>query len=120
MGGNPQKDATYLNVYPTKNDGKTVYSMTIPKDVPVNGFWSISVYNKAGYFEKNELNSYTLNNITAKTNADGRYTIQFGDCTKTSVNCLPITDGWNYMVRLYQPQASILDGSWKFPVAQPK
>lgn len=94
--------------------------MTIPKDVPVNGFWSISVYNKAGYFEKNELNSYTLNNITAKANDDGRYIIQFGDCTNTSVNCLPITDGWNYMVRLYQPQASILDGSWKFPLAQPK
>ncbi|WP_445661201.1 DUF1254 domain-containing protein [Acinetobacter sp. F16] len=119
-GGNPQKDATYLNVYPTKNDGKTVYSMTIPKNVPVNGFWSISVYNKDGYFEKNELNSYTLNNMTAKASSDGSYNIQFGDCNKSSVNCIPITNGWNYMVRLYQPQQAILDGSWKFPVAQPK
>lgn len=119
-GGNPQRDATYLNVYPTQNDGKTVYSMTVPKDVPVNGFWSISVYNKEGFFEKNDLNSYTLNNITAKTDKDGSYKIQFGGCTKSTVNCIPTSDGWNYMVRLYQPQESVLNGTWKFPVAQPK
>lgn len=119
-GGNPQKDATYLNVYPEKNDGKSVYTITVPKDVPVKGFWSISLYNKDGFFQKNEFNSYALNNITAKPSADGSYQIQFGGCTKTTVNCLPITNGWNYMVRLYQPEQSILDGSWKFPVAQPK
>ncbi|WP_234857014.1 DUF1214 domain-containing protein [Acinetobacter junii] len=119
-GGNPQRDATYLNVYPTKNDGKTIYTLTVPKDVPVNGFWSISVYNKDGFFQKNEFNSYTLNNITAKTDKDGSYKIQFGGCTKGLVNCIPTSDGWNYMVRLYQPQESILNGSWKFPVAQPK
>jgi hypothetical protein len=27
--------------------------------------------------------------------------------------------GWNYLVRLYRPRAEILDGSWKFPEAQP-
>lgn len=119
-GGNPQRDATYLNVYPEKNDGKTIYKMTVPKSVPVNGFWSISVYNKDGYFQKNDINHYTLNNITAKAGSDGNYNIQFGGCNASSVNCLPITDGWNYMVRLYQPQDSILKGTWKFPVAQPK
>lgn len=119
-GGNPQKDATYLNVTPSKNDGKTVYTMTVPKNVPVNSFWSISVYNKEGYFQKNDLNSYTLNNITAKASSDGSYKIQFGNCNKPTVNCLPISAGWNYMVRLYQPQQAILNGSWKFPVAQPK
>lgn len=119
-GGNPQRDATYLNVYPTRNDGKTVYTMTVPKDIPVNGFWSISVYNKDGFFQKNELNSYTLNNITAKADKDGKYNIQFGNCTKSTVNCIPTSAGWNYMVRLYQPQESILNGTWKFPVAQPK
>ena len=41
------------------------------KDVPVDGFWSISVYNAEGYFEPNPLNAYTLNNLTAKKNADG-------------------------------------------------
>lgn len=119
-GGNPQHDATYLNVYPEKNDGKTVHTITIPNNVPVNGFWSISVYNKDGYFQKNDIDRYTLNNITAKADKDGQYKIQFGNCTKSTVNCIPTTDGWNYMVRLYQPQESILNGTWKFPVAQPK
>jgi hypothetical protein len=27
--------------------------------------------------------------------------------------------GWNYIVRLYRPQAEILDGRWTFPEAQP-
>ena len=51
-----------------KNDGKTVYRVTM-KDVPVDAFWSISVYNAKGYFEKNDLNAYSLNNLTAKPNA---------------------------------------------------
>ena len=48
-GGNPEKDALYLNVTPAHNDGKTVYRLTV-KDVPVDGFWSISVYNDEGHF----------------------------------------------------------------------
>jgi hypothetical protein len=36
------------------------------------------VYNKDGYFEKNERNVYTVNNVTAKLNANGSVTIQFG------------------------------------------
>jgi hypothetical protein len=27
--------------------------------------------------------------------------------------------GWNYVVRMYRPQKEILDGTWKFPEAQP-
>ena len=48
-GGNPIKDAMYINVVPELNDGKTAYQLTV-KDVPVDGFWSVIVYNKAGYF----------------------------------------------------------------------
>jgi hypothetical protein len=42
------------------------------KDVPVDGFWSISLYNAEGFFEPNNLNAYALNNITAKKSDDGR------------------------------------------------
>ena len=113
-GGNPEKDALYLNVVPAKNDGKTVYRLDV-KDVPVDGFWSISVYNAKGYFEPNPQNAYTLNNITAKTGADGSIAIQFGGCDGKTENCLPTPPGWNYLVRLYRPRAEILDGSWTFP-----
>ena len=56
MGGNPDKDAIYLNVVPKTNDGKTVHRLTL-KDVPVDAFWSVSVYNAQGYFERNGLNA---------------------------------------------------------------
>jgi hypothetical protein len=113
-GGLPYKAALYLNVVPEKNDGKTPYVLHVPKDVPVDGFWSISVYNKEGFFEKNEYNAYTLNNVTAKKNKDGSVTIHFGGDPKAD-NFLPITEGWNYIVRLYRPRPELLEGKWKFP-----
>ena len=36
-----------------------------------------------------------------------------------SVNYVPITEGWSYMIRMYQPRKEILDGSWTFPSIQP-
>ena len=49
-----------------------------------------------------EENAYTLNNITAKKNAEGSVAIQFGGCDGETPNCLPIMKGWNYIVRLYR------------------
>jgi hypothetical protein len=117
-GGNPARDALYIPVQPKQNDGKQVYRLLV-KDVPVDGFWSITVYDQAGFMTPNPQNAYSLNNITAKKDAKGAYTIQFGGCDKGVNNCLPVTPGWNYLVRLYRPHAEVLDGSWKFPEAQP-
>lgn len=117
-GGNPDRDATYLNITPTKNDGNTVYKLNV-KDVPVDAFWSISVYNADGYYEKNAYNAYALNNLTAQKAGDGSIAIQFGGCDGKVPNCLPTTKGWNYTVRLYRPRAEILNGKWKFPEPQP-
>jgi hypothetical protein len=117
-GGNPDKDAVYLNVTPQKNDGATIYKLSV-KDVPVDAFWSVSVYNAQGYYEKNVLNSYTVNSLTGKKAADGSIAIQFGGCDGKVPNCVPITKGWNYTVRLYRPHAEVLSGSWKFPQPQP-
>ncbi|KAA6474619.1 DUF1254 domain-containing protein [Agrobacterium sp. ICMP 7243] len=117
-GGNPDKDATYLNITPQKNDGKTVYKLDV-KDVPVDGFWSISLYNSKGYYEKNRYGAYSLNNVTAKKSDDGSIGIQFGGCDGKIPNCLPTMKGWNYTVRLYRPREAILDGTWKFPDPQP-
>ncbi len=117
-GANPPRDAIYLNIVPPRNDGRTVYRLTV-KDVPVDGFWSVSVYNAAGYYEKNSFNAYTLNNVTARKGADGAVVLQFGGCEAGTTNCLPTVPGWNYMVRLYRPRADILNGTWTFPEAQP-
>lgn len=117
-GGNPDKDATYLNITPADNDGTTVYRLTV-KDVPVDGFWSVSLYNAEGYYEKNADNGYSVNNVTAKKSDGGAVDIQFGGCDGKIPNCLPIMKGWNYTVRLYRPREEILNGTWKFPEPEP-
>jgi hypothetical protein len=118
-GGNPEKDATYIGVTPAKNDGATVHKLNVGA-VPVDAFWSITVYNAQGYLESNAYNAYSLNNITAKKSGDGSVAVQFGGCDGKIPNCLPIMPGWNYTVRLYRPRKEILDGTWKFPEAQPQ
>jgi hypothetical protein len=45
-----------------------------------------------------------------------RLIVQFYGSNRTA---LPIINGWNYLVRLYRPRAEILNGTWKFPEAQP-
>ena len=117
-GGNAEKDALYLTVVPEKNDGKTVYKLNV-KDVSVDGFWSISMYDQSGYFHKNEYNSYSLNGLTATKNVDDSVTVQFVGCDGKIPNCLPTTPGWNYWVRLYRPRPEVLSGKWKFPEPEP-
>lgn len=117
-GGNPESDALYLNVIPERNDGTSVHRLTI-RDVPVDGFWSVTVYDAEGYFQPNPQNAYSINDVTAQAAPDGTVVVQFGGCDGQTPNCLPITPGWNYMVRLYRPRAAILNGQWTFPVASP-
>ncbi len=113
-GGLPDADAHYQNIQPDLPLG--AYSLTV-KDVPVDGFWSISVYNRDGFFEKNPHNIYSINNLTAQPNEDGSFTVNFGG-DDSQINYLPITDGWNYVVRLYRPRPEILNGKWVFPLAK--
>jgi hypothetical protein len=117
-GGNPQRGAMYFNVVPEKNDGKTPYTLTLPKEVPVQAFWSVTVYNEDGFFTPNKLSAYSFNNKTAERNADGTVTIQFGGDAKVS-NYLPITEGWNYVIRCYLPGWQMIEGNWMPPAPQP-
>jgi len=111
-GGLPTSEASYIGVDPRLPVGR--YELTVG-DVPVDGFWSISVYNAAGFFEPNDRNSYTVNSITGVRNADGSTTVRFGDYPPGTPNAIPVTEGWNYLVRLYRPHAEITDGTWTFP-----
>jgi hypothetical protein len=118
-GGNPEKDALYLPITPARNDGSTIHKLMVG-GVPVDGFWSVTVYNGKGYLQPNQHNAYSVNNITAKKGLDSAVTIQFGGCDGKIENCLPITEGWNYTVRLFRPRAEILNGTWTFPLARPE
>ena len=113
-GGLPDAEATYAAVSPNLPVGE--YELRVADDVPVDGFWSISVYNADGFFEPNEQGSYSVNNITATRNEDGSVTVRFGG---SGDNSIPITEGWNYLVRLYRPRPEILSGEWSFPTLAP-
>lgn len=112
-GGLPEEEAYYLNVEPDLPVG--AYRVVVPAGVPVDAFWSVSLYNAGGFFEKNDLGAYSVNSVTGQPNDDGSMTVHFGACDDGRVNCLPIMEGWNFVVRYYQPDASIIDGSWVFP-----
>lgn len=116
-GGLPPTAAMYNLASVDRNDGNTPYVLNV-KDVPVDAFWSITVYNADGYLEANDLGVNSYNNLSAKANEDGSYTIHFGG-DPGSINYLPVTPGWNYAVRMYQPREEILEGSWTFPSPEP-
>ena len=75
--------------------------------------------NADGYLEANDLGVNNYNNVTAEPNDDGSTTIHFGACGDGRINCIPITPGWNYAVRMYSPRPEIIDGSWVFPSLEP-
>jgi hypothetical protein len=116
-GANPDKDAVYLNVTPADNDGNTRYRLRV-HDVPVDGFWSITVYDSDGLLRKNDRQLYAINNVTAVPDVDGTIPVHFGGRTDDTPNCFPIFPGWNYLVRLYRPRPEILDGTYTFPTAE--
>jgi len=111
-GGLPETEAFYVNVNPELPVGE--YSITVG-DVPVDAFWSVSLYNAAGFFQANDRNAFSVNSITADRNPDDTVTVNFGGCADGRPNCLPIMDGWNYLVRFYQPHPEVVDGTWIFP-----
>ncbi|MBS3182825.1 DUF1214 domain-containing protein [Leucobacter sp. Marseille-Q4368] len=114
-GGLPESEASYINVEPRLPVGE--YTLTVG-DVPVEGFWSISLYNVDGFFEPNELGAYSVNSVTGVRDADGTITVRFGG-DASAPNYLPLAEGWNYLVRLYRPRSGVLDGSWTFPTIDP-
>ncbi|MEM0950118.1 MAG: DUF1254 domain-containing protein [Pseudomonadota bacterium] len=117
-GGLPAVSASYTLDTVDANDGETPHAVTVA-DVPVDAFWSVTVYNEDGFLEANDLGVNSFNNYTAEANADGSFTLHFGGCEDGRINCIPITAGWNYGMRFYEPQDPILDGSWTFPSVDP-
>jgi len=114
-GGLPAEAATYFNAVPENNDGTTPHTLTVT-DVPVYGFWSVTLYDEEGWMPVNDYDAYSFNNVTAKKADDGSVTIHFGGDPEAD-NFLPIVPGWNYIVRMYKPGPEILNGTWTFPAA---
>jgi hypothetical protein len=115
-GGLPATEAHYVNVNPGLPVG--AYSVTVA-DVPVDAFWSLSVYDAEGFFERDETRPHNMNSVTATPNDDGSITVNLGGDDDVP-NHLPIPEGWNLLVRLYRPRPEVLDGRWTFPAVEPR
>lgn len=115
-GGLPSTEAAYVGVDPNLPPGN--YELTF-RDVPVDAFWSVSVYNAEGFFEPNASGRYTVNSVTGVPNDDGSVTVRFVDGEPTAPNSIPVPEGWNYLVRLYRPRPEIAAGTWTLPEPVP-
>lgn len=78
----------------------------------------MTVYDDKGFMRKNDRDAYSFNDRTVKRDPDGGATIHFGG-DPSRRNHLPITPGWSYIVRLYQPKRELPEGRWTFPVEVP-
>jgi hypothetical protein len=114
----------------TDNDGSNAelngggsYEVTFAKgqEPPVNGFWSLTLYNDEHLFHPNVLNRFSLGtkNKNLKRNADGSLTLYAGAKSpggEKESNWLPAPDGhFSLYIRAYWGKAGILDGSWEPP-----
>ena len=115
-GGLPEQEAFYLTVEPGLPVGE--YRIVV-RDVPVDAFWSISLYNSKGFFEDSDKGGCSVNQVTARKESDGSVIVHLGGCADGRPNCLHLMDGWNYTVRLYQPRPEVLGGTWSFPSPEP-
>ncbi|AVM01853.1 carboxylesterase [Gordonia iterans] len=113
-GGLPDDEAAYVSVFPDVTPGR--YQMTF-RDVPADAFYSVSVYNRDGYFEPGPSGVTNVNNVFGALNDDGSMTVRFGDFD-TEANTIPTPDGWNLLIRLYRPRVAELR-RWTVPALEP-
>lgn len=112
----PEQDAIYLN-YAGGHDNQQCYQATY--QVPDNkAFWSITVYGNDGYMKNDNV---VINSSNVKLNADGAFTVSYGskDLCGDVANRLDVTEGWNFLMRIYRPGPSIVDGTYNLPNAKP-
>ncbi|HET8734784.1 MAG TPA: DUF1254 domain-containing protein [Anaeromyxobacteraceae bacterium] len=132
LGANRPQDA----VYPTSNadaegkpyEGTGKYVMHFDKGMlpPVDGFWSLTMYDGDYFFVPNKLNRYTLSQRDKlKVNKDGSvdlYLQKESPGKDKESNWLPAPEGrFIPMLRLYWPKEkppSILDGTWHPPAVK--
>lgn len=108
----PEKDAVYIN-YTGPSDPSKGYKATY--EVPDNdAFWSITVYGKDGFMKSD---NNIVNDRNVKLNNDGTFTVHFGseEVFGDKPNRIDITEGWNFLMRVYRPGESILKREYKLP-----
>jgi hypothetical protein len=132
LGANRTKDAVYpLSQKDAKHDaydGAKKYVMHFPKGElpPVDGFWSLTMYDENFFFVDNPINRYSISaRQKLKANPDGSIDLLIqkdSPGTDKEGNWLPSPAGkFQLMLRMYWPKESspsILNGTWKVPAVK--
>ncbi len=99
-------------------------SVNFPKDQtpPVDGFWSLTLYDEHHFFVPNDIKRYSLGtkNKTLKTNPDGSLTIYVQadpppEAQRSNWLPAPKSADFSLFIRAYWPRTPIIDGSWTPP-----
>lgn len=114
-GGLPESEATYFIEGEPRSAGH--YTLTL-REVPADAFWSVSVYNRDGFFEPNPFDTFSLNSVTATPEDDGSVVVNLAPDGAGLANHVYVMDGWNYALRLYRPRPEVLDGTWSPPTPE--
>lgn len=125
---NTPNETTYfyqdLDAAGTRLHGEQAYSIRFEADQlpPVQGFWSLTVYNKHHFFHANDLDRFSLGtkNKNLTFAPDGSLTLTVGGTAPSDLgllaNWIPAPeDAFSVYLRAYWPDESILDGSWAPP-----
>lgn len=126
LGANQPEDAVYpLNIADADGkplDGNNNYVLHFEKDElpPVNGFWSVTMYDKAGFQAANSLDRFAISSwMPLKKNADGSLDLYLQNANPGAdkeSNWLPAPkEELGVTLRLYAPKLEVLDGSWSPP-----
>lgn len=110
----PDANARYIGYVPKDGDSTGCYSANY-KIPPFNesGFFSITMYDADGWMFSDKA---ILNKNNIVFNEDGSFDANFGECGDNAKNNLPITQGWNFIMRVYEPKLDQLD-AYKLPTA---
>ena len=106
---------------PLTGSGNYAVTFAAGQEPPVQGFWSLTLYNEKHLFHPNALNRYSVGtkNKHLKRNDDGSLTVYVGakspGADKES-NWLPAPDGnFSLYIRAYWGKEGITGGAWQPP-----
>lgn len=118
-----------LDVNGDRLNGAKGYTVTFAQGEtpPVNGFWSLTLYNEHHFFAPNDINRYSVGtkNKDLVLGDDGSLTIYVqadppAEDLRPNWLPAPANADFSLYIRAYWPQAPILDGSWTPPAVQPQ
>lgn len=125
IGPNIPEDSVYMHAFhdgqgnPLNGANKYVIHFPPGQTPPVDAFWSLTMYDPSGFLVDNPIDRYEVgHNAKPTPNADGSVDIYLQHDAPAGMesNWLPAPSGQFWMMlRMYSPQASVMDGTWTPP-----